>query len=121
VLNLGFELFGSKGSILVDLERMNELRLFTLGGAAGREGYVLVPAGPAHPDYAAFCPAPGHQLGFNEIKAIEVKEIVTALLDDRAFAPGFREAARVQAVVDAMLLSGLERRWVRLCEIHPEA
>ena len=121
VLNLGFELFGSKGSILVDMERMNELRLFTLGGAAGREGYVLVPAGPAHADYAAFCPAPGHQLGFNEIKAIEVKEIVASLLEGRPFAPDFREAARVQAVVDAMLLSARERRWVEVTEIHPEA
>jgi predicted dehydrogenase len=121
VMNLGFELFGAKGSILLDLERMNELKLFTLAGAKGREGYTLIPAGPAHADYAAFCPAPGHQLGFNEIKAIEVKEIVRSLLDNRHFEPGFREAARVQAVVDAMLLSARERRWVGVKEVHPEA
>lgn len=121
VMHLGFELHGSKGSILLDLERMNELRLFTVGGARGREGFTLIPAGPAHADYAAFCPAPGHQLGFNEIKAIEVKEIVLALLERRHFEPGFREAARVQAVVDAMLLSSRERRWVKVTEIHPEA
>jgi predicted dehydrogenase len=121
VMNLGFELFGSKGSILLDLERMNELKLFTLGSARGREGFTLIPAGPAHADYAAFCPAPGHQLGFNEIKAIEVKEIVTSLIERRHFEPGFREAARVQAVIDAMLLSARERRWVTVTEIHPEA
>jgi predicted dehydrogenase len=121
VMHLGFELHGSKGSILLDLERMNELRLFTLGGAKGREGFVLVPAGPAHADYAAFCPAPGHQLGFNEIKAIEVKEIVRSLVEHRHFEPGFREAARIQAVIDAMLLSARERRWVKVTEIHPDA
>jgi predicted dehydrogenase len=119
VLNLGFELFGSTGSILVDLERMNELKLFKLGSAKGREGFTLIPAGPAHADYAAFCPAPGHQLGFNEIKAIEVKEIVRALLEDRHFYPDFRQAAQVQAVVDAILLSSRERRWVKVTEIHP--
>jgi predicted dehydrogenase len=118
VMGLGFELFGSTGSILLDLERMNELRLFKLGSSRGREGFTLIPAGPAHADYAAFCPAPGHQLGFNENKAIEVKELIRSLLEDRHFYPGFREAAKVQAVVDAMLLSSRERRWVKVSEIQ---
>ena len=121
VMNLGFQLFGSKGAVTVDLEQMNELKLFQLGSAKGREGFKLIPAGPAHNDYGSFCPAPGHQLGFNEIKAIEVKDIVRSLLERQHFSPGFREAARVQAVVDAMLLSSRERRWVKVTEIHPEA
>ena len=55
---------------------------------------------------------------FNEIKAIEVKELIRSLLEDRHFYPGFREAAQVQAVVDAMLLSSRERRWVKVSEIQ---
>jgi hypothetical protein len=86
---LAFELTGSKGSICLDMERMNELKLFIRGGKAGREGYIEIPAGPAHPDYAPFCPAPGHQLGFNEIKAIEVKAIAEALAGGPTFAAGF--------------------------------
>jgi len=118
---LAFELTGSKGSICLDMERMNELRLFIRGGKPGREGYVEIPAGPAHPDYAPFCPAPGHQLGFNEIKAIEVKAIAEALAGGPAFSPDFREAAMVQATVDAILLSARERRWVEIKELVPAA
>lgn len=116
---LAFELTGSKGSILLNMERMNELRLHVRGGKDGREGYVEIPAGPAHPDYAPFCPAPGHQLGFNEIKAIEVKAIAEALAGGAAFQPDFREAAMVQATVDAVLLSARERRWVEVSELVP--
>lgn len=116
---LAFELTGSKGSICLNMERMNELRLFIAGGAPGRSGYVEIPAGPAHPDYAPFCPAPGHQLGFNEIKAIEIKAIAEALDGGPAFQPDFREAAMVQATVDAVLRSARERRWVEVAELIP--
>jgi predicted dehydrogenase len=116
---LAFELTGSRGSVCLNMERMNELRLFIRGGAPGRDGYVEIPAGPAHPDYAPFCPAPGHQLGFNEIKAIEVKAVAEALSGGPAFQPDFREAAMIQATVDAMLRSGRERRWVEVAELVP--
>jgi predicted dehydrogenase len=51
------------------------------------------------------------------VKTIEVKEVVTALLDGRRYAPDFREAYEIQRVVDAILLSGRERRWVRVDEV----
>ncbi|HET6469752.1 MAG TPA: Gfo/Idh/MocA family oxidoreductase [Geminicoccaceae bacterium] len=114
---LAFELTGARGSILLNMERMNELRLYVRGAAAGREGYTEIPAGPAHPDYAPFCPAPGHQLGFNEIKAIEVKAVVEALAGGSPFQPDFREAWEIQRVVDAILRSGQERRWVTVDEV----
>lgn len=116
-MHLAFELTGSKGSIVLNMERMNELRLFVKGQAAGRAGFVEIPAGPEHADYAAFCPAPGHQLGFNEIKAIEVKDIALAMAEGPTFRPDFREAYEVQRVVDAVLLSARERRWVSVDEV----
>jgi predicted dehydrogenase len=116
-MNLAFEVYGSKGSVLLDMERMNELGLYLRQDARGRDGYRRVLASPAHKDYAPFCPAPGHQLGFNDVKTIEVKEVVTALLEGRRYAPDFREAYEIQRVVDAILLSGHERRWVRVGEV----
>jgi len=116
---LAFELTGSKGSITLNMERMNEMRLYVSGGGRGRQGFVEIPAGPEHADYAPFCPAPGHQLGFNDIKTIEVKAILEALAEKRRFMPDFREAAEIQAVVDATLLSASERRWVEVRELVP--
>jgi predicted dehydrogenase len=103
--------------MLLDMERMNELGLYLRQDARGRDGYRRVLASPAHKDYAPFCPAPGHQLGFNDVKTIEVKEVVTALLEGRRYAPDFREAYEIQRVVDAILLSGRERRGVRVGEV----
>ena len=105
-MDLAFELYGSKGSVLVNLERMNELRLYVHRTRSDGTGYVEVLAGPEHEDYAPFCPAPGHQLGFNDIKTIEVAHVVRALAGGPAFQPDFREAWEVQKVVDATLLSG---------------
>ena len=39
--------------------------------AADRRGFRTILIGPEHPDYAAFCPAPGHGLGYNDQKIIE--------------------------------------------------
>jgi predicted dehydrogenase len=116
-MHLAFEVYGSKGSILLDLERMNELALYLRDGAKGGEGYRRILASPGHRGYAPFCPAPGHQLGFNDVKTIEVADVVTSLVEGRPFMPDFREAWRIQRVVDAMLMAGRERRWVKIAEI----
>ena len=115
-MDLAFEVYGSKGSILINMERMNELRLY-VQGRGPTSGYVEVPAGPEHEDYAPFCPAPGHQLGFIDIKTIEVAHVIRALAGGPAFQPDFREAWEVQKVVDAMLVSARERCWVEVEEL----
>ncbi|MEQ8700568.1 MAG: Gfo/Idh/MocA family oxidoreductase, partial [Bauldia litoralis] len=76
---LAFEVTGTRGTIAVDHERFNELQLYTVGQPGGREGFKTILAGPQHDSYKEFCPAPGHQLGFNDIKTIEVKALITAL------------------------------------------
>ncbi len=38
-MQLAFEVTGSKGSVFVDHERLNELQLYTVGQARGREGF----------------------------------------------------------------------------------
>jgi predicted dehydrogenase len=111
-MTLAFELTGTRGAITFDQERMNEIRLYTVGQPRGREGFKTILSGPDHPDYRPFCPAPGHHLGFNDMKTIEVKAILAALAGGPEFLPDFREAARVQATVDAIVTSAREKRWV---------
>ena len=113
-MTLAFEVTGTKGTIVVDHERLNELRLFTTGQPAGREGFKTILAGPEHDFYAAFCPAPGHQLGFNDIKTIEVKALIDALSVGQSFQPDFREAWEIQRVLDALVQSSREKRWIDL-------
>ena len=113
-LNLAFELTGSLGTIIIDMERMNEIRLYRAGADGREDGFKTILANADHADYAPFCPAPGHQLGFNDIKAIEVKHIIDAMMGGPSFQPDFAQAYAVQKVVDGMLTSAREQRWVHL-------
>jgi predicted dehydrogenase len=114
---LAFEVTGARGTIVVDHERLNELKLYTTGGAKGREGFRTILAGPDHQFYKEFCPAPGHQLGFNDIKTIEVMALIRSLAGGPNFMPDFREAWEIQRVVDAIVLSAGEHRWVEVAEL----
>ncbi len=114
---LAFEITGSKGTVAVDHERFNELKLYNVGGAKGREGFRTILAGPEHQFYKEFCPAPGHQLGFNDIKTIEVMALLKSLAGGPKFMPDFREAWEIQRVVDAIVISANERRWIDVTEV----
>lgn len=116
-MTLAFEITGSKGTIEVDHERFNELRLFTVGSARGREGFKTILAGPDHAFYKEFCPAPGHQLGFNDIKTIEVMALIRSLAGGPKFMPDFREAWEIQRVVDAIVISANQKRWIDITEV----
>jgi predicted dehydrogenase len=111
---LKFEVFGTRGSIAFDQERMNELRLYDAGQKPARAGYKTILAGPAHPDYGGFCPAPGHGLGINDLKVIEVRNLLRAIERGEPFQPDFDEGLRVQQVMAAIEQSSAERAWVEL-------
>jgi len=109
---LAFEVAGTRGTLVFDQERFNELQLFETGARKGRGGYRTILAGPDHPDYAAFCPAAGHGLGFNDLKVIEVKRLLEAIAAGHDAAADFRFGAAVQAVSDAAIESAARRAWV---------
>ena len=113
-MDLSFEISGSKGAIIFSQERMNELRLYVGGAEPGREGFQRIEAGPAHPPYGNFTPAGGHHLGFNDLKVIEVAELLSAVASRGRCDPDFREAYEVQRTVEAMQQSSRERSWVAL-------
>ena len=109
---LAFEVSGTKGSVAFDQERMNELRLFRTDSRPGRSGYRRILAGPEHPDYAAFCPAPGHGLGFNDLKVIEVRNFLRSIETGGEIYANFDTGCRVQEVCDAIETSHRQRRWI---------
>jgi predicted dehydrogenase len=116
-MSLTFEVTGSKGTIFVDMERFNELQLYTMDQAKGRQGFKTILTGPDHKFYREFCPAPGHQLGFNDFKTLEVRAILDELAGGPNAIPNFREASEVQRTVDAIVRSAKEKRWLNLSEV----
>lgn len=111
---LSFRVFGTRGSVSFDQERMNELRVYTDGDVPGRRGFRTILAGPEHPDYAHFCPAPGHGLGYNDLKIIEVRNVIRAIAEDEPAWPDFREGYRVQRVMEAIEASHATRAWTEV-------
>ena len=118
VMQLAFELRGTKGAITFTQERFNELRLFRCGGDAARKGFMTIHAGPAHAEYGAFIPAAGHQLGFNDLKVIEVRRLLDAVAGRAPSDADFREALAVTRVMEAIRRSSDEARWVSLSDIE---
>ena len=110
-MQLGFEVTGTKGSLVFTQERLNELLYYRRGGDSRHSGFVRIETGPQHDPYGLFCVAPGHQLGFNDLKTIEVAGFLRAIAGHPKQGPDFREAWEIQKVVDAALASGRARSW----------
>ncbi len=113
-MQLGFELTGEKGSLVFTQERLNELLFYRAGGDPKTNGYLKIESGPQHPPYGEFCIAGGHQLGFNDLKTIEMGEFLRAIGGGKAQGPDFREAYEIQKVVEAAIASSRARSWVKI-------
>ncbi len=109
-----FEVYGSKGALVFTQERFNELHFYSAADPAGRRGFRRIEAGPDHPLYGRFCVAPGHQLGFNDLKAIEIALYLEAMAGRRAEPFGFHAGARIQAILEAIQNSAREERWISI-------
>ena len=110
---LCFEITGTKGSLVFDQERMNEIRFYEAANPVGRRGFRTILAGPEHGnDYTAFCPAPGHGLGINDLKVIEVRNLLRGIATNSPIFCDFANGYRVQALCDAVELSDSSRQWV---------
>ncbi|MEE2774627.1 MAG: Gfo/Idh/MocA family oxidoreductase [Pseudomonadota bacterium] len=106
-----FEVFGTEGALHFSQERLNEISFYKVGDPVGQRGFKTIFAGPEHEPYERFCVAPGHQLGFADLKAIEVKGFVEAItgVGDEPF--NFSAGARIQALVELIIRSSKDKNW----------
>ncbi|WMT87606.1 Gfo/Idh/MocA family oxidoreductase [Pelagibacterium sp. 26DY04] len=111
---IALQIFGSDGTIAYDQERMNELQLFTREGRAAEQGFRTVLTAPIHSPYDKFIPAPGHGLGFNDLKIIEAREVMRAISGEPAHIIDFETGLTIERTVHAMAHSHRDGRWVSL-------
>lgn len=107
-----FEVYGSKGGLTFSGERLNELRFYPVADNGRYQGFRTILAGPDHPPYGRFCVAPGHQLGFNDLKAIEVAGFTEAMAGLRDEPFNFRAGLGIQSLVETVHRSSREERWI---------
>jgi predicted dehydrogenase len=109
---LALQIFGSRGSLLFDQERFNEVQVYVAEGAAADQGFRTVLMGPAHKPYDRFIVAPGHQMGFNDLKVIEAHELLNRILGRPALTIDFDAGLAIERTVHAIARSSREGRWV---------
>lgn len=107
-----FEIYGSKGALFFSQERFNELHFYSADDPAGQRGFRRIEAGPDHAPYGLFCVAPGHQLGFNDLKAIEIARYLDAVAGKAPEPFNFRAGARVQSLVETIQTSSHDVAWL---------
>jgi hypothetical protein len=67
--------------------------------------------GPAHPPYDRFIVAPGHQLGFNDLKIIEAHELLKRIRGEPALTVDFDAGLAIERTIHAIARSHKEGRW----------
>lgn len=107
-----FEVYGSKGGLAFSQERFNELHFYSAADPAGRQGFRRIEAGPAHSPYGRFCVAAGHQLGFNDLKAIEIARYADAIAGKAEEPFNFRKGERIQQLVERIQESSRASSWL---------
>jgi len=113
---LRIELFGSEGSLVFNLERMNELEFFNRSDEGTEQGYrnILVTENK-HPYIDAWWP-PGHIIGWEHTFIHEVADLIKAIPDRKPVYPDFYDGYRCQLVLDGVSASSESGKWVEVKE-----
>jgi len=112
-----FEVYGTKGSLMWNLETMNEMKLFLSKDQA--RGYTTVYAGDRYPYHGHFVPGDANAIGYEDLKVIEDYEFLSSVAADRQHQPGFAEAVDYVSVQDALLRSWKSERWEDVERLAP--
>jgi predicted dehydrogenase len=104
-----FEINGSLGSIVFNLERMNELELYIDEGPESGFRTIQV-TGRAHPYMEGWWP-PGHIIGYEHTFTHTVLDLIRAIDEQRLPEPNFADGVRNQRVLDAVERSSESRKW----------
>jgi len=108
------EISGSKGALRWNLERMNELEVFSFDDARDGQGFrTIMCMDGVHP-YAANWWPDGHIVGYEHTFVHHVVDFVRALHSGEPFAPDFEDGVAVQRVLEAALASVKSGSWVKV-------
>ncbi|WP_410811453.1 Gfo/Idh/MocA family protein [Micromonospora sp. 067-2] len=102
---LRVEINGSLGSVVFDLERLNELEFYDATRPTVEQGFnrILVTEGE-HPYMSAWWP-PGHIIGYEHSFTHQMRDFVEAIATGVDPTPSFADALQVQLVLDAVTRS----------------
>jgi predicted dehydrogenase len=108
------EVNGAKGSLVWDLERMNELEVYIESGPQSGFRTINVTDGQ-HPYISAWWP-PGHIIGYEHSFTHTVYDFVRAVAERKSPRPNFEDGLKNQRVLEAIERSAASGQWVKVGE-----
>ncbi len=110
------EINGSKGSLLFDMERMNDLELYRVGDPAHLQGFRRIQVGEgSHPYMSNWWPA-GHLIGFGDTFVNQAFDLVTAIGNGAKAFPDFHDGLVCQEVLESAQRSANTLTWCTVGE-----
>jgi len=107
-----FEINGAKGSIVWDLEHLNDLQLYVEEGA--NSGFRTISVTDAkHPYVGAWWPS-GHIIGYEHSFTHTVYDFLRAIGEQKLPSPSFEDGYKNQRVLDAIERSAQDGTWVKI-------
>jgi predicted dehydrogenase len=108
------EINGSKGTLVFNFERMNELLFFDRTAPAHLQGFAnILVTEPVHPYIKAWWPG-GHIVGYEHTFINQAADIVAGIARGKKVLPDFADGVYNNQVLDAVLASAASGRWVKV-------
>jgi predicted dehydrogenase len=106
-----FEINGSKGSLVFNLERMNELQFYSQEDPKFAQGFrtINVTEG-VHPYVNKWWPS-GHIIGWEHTFTHEIYDFFDAIANNKPIHPDFEDATKVQMVLERVKDSVKSGKW----------
>lgn len=109
---LRIEIFGSKGSLVFNLERLNELEYFSRNDSTSEQGFrTIIVTENEHPYINKWWP-PGHIIGWEHTFIHEIGDFLSAIARNEKIKPDFYDGFQCQSVLDAVAKSAASGKWV---------
>jgi predicted dehydrogenase len=116
---MAFDIYGTRGALGWNLERMNELELY-LGTEEQHSGYTTVFGGDRFPYHGRFAPGSANGIGFEDLIVIEDYEFCRSVAERRPHRPGFEDALATVSVQAALLESERSGRWEQVVSLRED-
>jgi predicted dehydrogenase len=114
VFGLYWEVSGTKGTIIMDGERFNELKIARFDDPKPDRGFKTLYAGSQVPQYSAFFgfDFAGGGLGYFDVKVIEVRDLIEGVCNAHDCYPNFEFGLGNQRIIEAIERSLETKGWV---------
>ncbi|MUZ75415.1 gfo/Idh/MocA family oxidoreductase [Agrobacterium vitis] len=116
VFGVYWEVSGTEGTIIMDGERFNELKIARFNDPKPDRGFKTIYAGSQVPQFSAFFgfDFAGGGLGYFDVKVIEIRDLIEGIANEADCFPNFEFGLANERIIDAMERSLETERWQKV-------